>query len=90
MVSWRATFHLERKPDLGVRHCDRELVCVDRTEFPQRAIQGDWPRWRTFRRMRAKSSHTYDEEIALEVVAAIPDYLDEARFLFAELEKVQR
>ncbi len=40
--------------------------------------------------MRAKSSHTYDEEIALEVVAAIPDYLDEARFLFAELEKVQR
>ncbi len=53
-------------------------------------LKGDWPRWRTYRRMRAKTSHTYDEEIALEVVADIPDFLDEARFLLAELEKVQR
>ena len=36
--------------------------------------------------MRAKTSHTYDEETALEVVAGIAPFLDEARFLRDQLQ----
>jgi hypothetical protein len=31
--------------------------------------------------MRARTSHSYDEAVALEVVAEIPAFLDEARYL---------
>nr|VFK39877.1 MAG: nucleotidyltransferase substrate binding protein, HI0074 family [Candidatus Kentron sp. TC]VFK57188.1 MAG: nucleotidyltransferase substrate binding protein, HI0074 family [Candidatus Kentron sp. TC] len=44
-------------------------------------LRGDWPVWRGYREMRAKTSHTYDVDVALEVVACIPDFLEEARFL---------
>lgn len=47
----------------------------------QNLLLGDWPRWRKYRDMRSKTSHTYDEEIALEVVAQIPAFLEEAIYL---------
>lgn len=47
----------------------------------QDLLLGDWPRWRGFRDMRARTSHSDDEAVALDVVAGIPDFLDEARFL---------
>lgn len=47
----------------------------------QNLLLSDWPRWRQYRDMRSKTSHTYDENIALEVVADIPDFLEEASFL---------
>jgi nucleotidyltransferase substrate binding protein (TIGR01987 family) len=37
-------------------------------------LLGDWPVWRGYRDMRSKTSHTYDEDIALQVVAGIPDF----------------
>lgn len=48
-----------------------------------------WPEWRKFRDMRSKTSHTYDEDVALEVVAAIPDFLHEARALLLQLTQRQ-
>ncbi len=42
-------------------------------------LLGDWAKWRGYREMRGKTSHTYDEEVALEVVAGIPSFLDEVR-----------
>jgi len=48
-----------------------------------------WPQWRHFRDMRSKTSHTYDEEVALTVVASIPDFLKEARHLLDQLRKRQ-
>jgi nucleotidyltransferase-like protein len=45
----------------------------------QGLLLGDWRRWKTFRDMRARTSHSYDEAVALEVVAGIPAFLDEAR-----------
>jgi hypothetical protein len=36
--------------------------------------------------MRSKTSHTYDEGIALQVVAGIPDFLAEARYLLEQLQ----
>ena len=51
----------------------------------QGLLLSDWPRWRVFRDMRSKTSHTYDEAKALEVVAEIPAFLEEARFLLNQL-----
>ena len=48
-------------------------------------LRGDWPAWRRFREMRARTSHTYDEQTALEFVAGIPDFVDEVAYLRDEL-----
>jgi nucleotidyltransferase substrate binding protein (TIGR01987 family) len=53
----------------------------------QGLLLSDWPRWRTYRDMRSKTSHTYDESIALEVVAQIPAFLQEAIHLRDQLNK---
>jgi len=37
--------------------------------------------------MRSKTSHTYDEEIAIEVVHSIPAFLEEARHLLKQLQE---
>ena len=52
-----------------------------RSANEQGLLLGDWPKWRLYRDMRNKTSHTYDEEIALAVVADIPPFLVEVYFL---------
>ena len=51
----------------------------------QGLLLGEWPNWKRYRDMRSKTSHTYDEEVALEVVSAIPDFLNEARYFRDQL-----
>jgi len=46
----------------------------------------DWLTWKTYRDMRARTSHTCDEAIAIEVVAGIPAFLEEARYLAETLK----
>lgn len=53
----------------------------------QGLLLGDWPKWRTYREMRSKTSHTYDEDIAVEVVAGLPTFLAEATYLRDQLRK---
>lgn len=48
-------------------------------------LLGNWPTWRNYRDMRGKTSHTYNEDLALEVIAKIPRFLDEARYLYRQL-----
>ena len=50
-------------------------------------LRSDWPSWRRFREMRARTSHTYDNAAAAQVVAPIPDFLAEAEQFCAELER---
>jgi nucleotidyltransferase substrate binding protein (TIGR01987 family) len=52
-------------------------------------LLGGWPEWRNYRDMRAKTSHTYDEDIALEVVDGIPDFQREAAYLHQKLLAAQ-
>ena len=59
---------------------------VIRSGNEQGLLLSDWPRWRVFRDMRSKTSYTYDEAKALEVVAEIPSFLDETRFLLNQLK----
>ena len=61
-----------------------------RSANEQGLLLGAWPQWRVYRDMRAKTSHTYDEEVALKVVAGIPDFLKEARYLLEQLQQKQR
>lgn len=48
-------------------------------------LLGDWSKWRKYREMRSKTSHTYDEGVALEVVEGIPEFLEEVTYLHDKL-----
>ncbi len=53
-------------------------------------LLSDWPQWRQFREMRAKTSHTYDEGTALDVVAGLADFIKEVEYLYHQiLDRIQ-
>ena len=52
----------------------------------QNLLLGAWPDWKRYRDMRSKTSHTYDEDVALAVVAGIPGFLAEAVHLRERLK----
>jgi nucleotidyltransferase substrate binding protein (TIGR01987 family) len=58
-----------------------------RSANEQGVLLGDWSAWKIYREMRSKTSHTYDEEIAIEVVQGIPAFLEEARHLLKQLQE---
>lgn len=60
-----------------------------RSGSDQGLLKGAWPAWRRYREMRSRTSHTYDEAVALQVVAGLPDFLDDARFLLEQLQQRQ-
>lgn len=57
-----------------------------RTASEQGLVTGGWPVWRTYREMRNITSHTYDEAKAVQVTAAIPQFLEHARELLVLLK----
>jgi nucleotidyltransferase substrate binding protein (TIGR01987 family) len=57
-----------------------------RTANAQGLLRSNWAAWRRFREMRARASHTYDAQVASQVAAAIPAFLEEAEHLYAELQ----
>jgi hypothetical protein len=67
---------------------------IDRMSFPtlirtgaeQGLVAGDWAIWRTFRETRDITSHTYDGAKALQVAAAIPEFVEEAQALVDSLQ----
>ena len=58
-----------------------------RSANEQGLLLGDWSSWKIYREMRSKTSHTYYEEIAIEVVQGIPAFLEEARHLLKQLQE---
>jgi hypothetical protein len=58
-----------------------------RTGNEQGLLRGDWPLWRRFRDMRARTSHTYSAAIAEQVAAGIPDFLTETANLLQQLQQ---
>jgi nucleotidyltransferase substrate binding protein (TIGR01987 family) len=53
----------------------------------QGLLLGDWPAWRRYRDMRARTSHAYAAAIAEQVVLGIPDFLADAVFLRDQLAR---
>ena len=58
-----------------------------RSANEQGILLGDWSKWKIYREMRSKTSHTYDEEVAIEVVRGIPPFLEEVRYLLKQLQQ---
>ena len=58
---------------------------IIRSGNEQGLLLNDWSHWKFYRDMRAKTGHTYNENVALEVVKGIPKFLAEAEFLLARL-----
>lgn len=48
-------------------------------------LKSNWSSWRGYREMRSRSSHTYDASIAVEIVKAIPEFIEECRYLLVQL-----
>jgi nucleotidyltransferase substrate binding protein (TIGR01987 family) len=65
-------------PDIYGRMPFQDLI---RTGNEQGLLRSDWPVWRRYRDMRARTSHTYAAAIAERVAAGIPDFLAEATHL---------
>ncbi|WP_419903515.1 nucleotidyltransferase substrate binding protein [Kiloniella sp.] len=53
----------------------------------QGLLLNDWEEWKGYRQSRTDTSHTYNEEKALLVIAQIPTFLEEARYLLKQLRK---
>jgi nucleotidyltransferase substrate binding protein (TIGR01987 family) len=52
----------------------------------QGLLLGNWTDWKHYREMRSRTSHTYDEDVALSVVEGIPAFLAEGEFLLKQLQ----
>jgi nucleotidyltransferase substrate binding protein (TIGR01987 family) len=52
-----------------------------RSGSEQGLLRGDWPAWRLYRDMCARTSHIYATAVAKQVVDCIPDFLAEATHL---------
>lgn len=78
--------YLESASPTPQQYDDMTFADLIRSGNEQGLLLGAWPDWKRYRDMRAKTSHTYDENIALEVVVGIPPFLAEARFLRDQLK----
>jgi len=58
-----------------------------RSANEQGLLLNDWLAWKGYRDMRTKTSHTYEEECAREVVAGIPSFIDEVRYMREQLHR---
>ncbi len=58
-----------------------------RTANEKDLLRSDWPVWKDYRDNRNKTAHTYNEEVALEVLADIPSFLADAEDLLVRLRE---
>jgi nucleotidyltransferase substrate binding protein (TIGR01987 family) len=59
-----------------------DLIRIGKAEG---VVRGDWTVWRHFRDLRARSSHGYNGLVATAILAALPEFLEEAEHLCSEL-----
>jgi nucleotidyltransferase substrate binding protein (TIGR01987 family) len=71
-------------PDIYDQMPFQDLI---RSGNQQGLLHGDWPVWRRYRDMRARTSNTYAAAIAAQVAQAIPDFLAEAAYLSDQLQQ---
>jgi nucleotidyltransferase substrate binding protein (TIGR01987 family) len=71
-------------PDIYDQMPFQDLI---RTGNRQGLLRSDWPTWRRYRDMRARTSHAYAVAIAAQVAQGIPDFLAEAAYLSGQLQQ---
>ena len=77
---------LEANPAAVDEMTFNELI---RSGYEAGLLRAELSDWKTFRRDRGTTSHAYDEDKARAVFATIPRFLDEAKFLLAEINTRQ-
>jgi len=82
--------HLEQAAANPQAYDAADFQYLIRSANEQGLLLSDWPVWRRFRELRAKTSHTYDEAVAQDVAAEIPSFLDEATHLLRALQARNR
>ena len=60
-----------------------------RTAYEKGLIQSELAMWKEYRKERGTTSHTYDEVKAQGVFEEIPAFLEDAKYLLAQLKKRQ-
>lgn len=78
--------YLEFASPTPEQYDDMTFADLIRSGNEQGLLLGAWPDWKRYRDMRAKTSHTYDENIALEVMGGILPFLTEASHLRDQLK----
>ena len=48
-------------------------------------LRADWKTWKSFREARNQMAHVYSEPVADEILARVPEFLEEAADLYREL-----
>ena len=76
--------HVSASPESFDQMPFQDLI---RSANEQGLLLGDWPAWRRYRDMRARTSHAYAAAIAEQVAAGIPDFLAEAEYLSEQLQR---
>jgi hypothetical protein len=74
---------------------EANIEVIDQMSFPDLIRKGaekglllhSWDKWTFYRLARNKTIHTYDSDAAMEVLVIIPDFLEEANYLFEQLNK---
>ena len=74
---------------------EASIEVVDQLSFPDLIRKGaekglvlhSWDKWTLYRLARNKTSHTYDSDAAREVLVIIPDFLEEANYMFEQINK---
>ena len=79
--------HLETVSPTSEQFDAMPFADLIRSANEQGILLGDWSKWKIYREMRSKTSHTYDEEVAIEVVRGIPPFLEEVRYLLKQLQQ---
>ncbi len=79
--------YLESTSATPAQYDSMSFADLIRSGNEQALLLNDWTKWKAFRDMRSKTSHTYDEDIAQQVVAGIPDFLVDARYLHDQIKQ---
>lgn len=82
--------HLEQSAASPQAYDAADFQYLIRSANEQGLLRSDWPVWRRFRELRGKTSHTYDEAVAKDVVAEIPSFMEEAAHLLSALQARNR
>ena len=61
-----------------------------REAYGKNLVRSDLVAWQKYRKNRAITSHTYNENKAQEIFETVPDFLDEARYLLSRLQERNR
>ena len=78
--------YLERSAASPTEFEQADFAYLIRSANERGLLRGDWTHWKTYRDMRARTSHSYDESVARAVVEGIPAFAEEAAFLRERLK----